>query len=112
MSVNHYLFRVGDASHLWSSSKFNIWGIDSSTPGSKYLLEKVKKGDCLWFIKGNSGGLIVAVAIFECSIKRVNGMSMPFEKLGWVNVPGKWDTDIHFINFKNIENMKIFQIFI
>ena len=105
--MNHYLFRVGDASHLWSSSVFHIWGINSSTSGSKFFLEKVKPGDCLWFVKGNAKGLLVAVAIFEFTVKRVNGECMPFEQLGWINVPGSWDTDIHFSNFKNIENMRL-----
>ena len=107
VQINHYLFRVGDGSHLWSSSLYNIWGINSSTSGSKYLLEKTKPGDCLWFVKSNSGGLIIACAIFERAVKRINGKCMPFEALGWTNIPGSWDTDIHFTNFKNIENMNL-----
>jgi hypothetical protein len=103
----NYLFRVGDASHLWSSSEFNIWGIHSNTSGSKFFLKNVKPGDVLWFVKGKSKGLIVATAIYEYSIKRVNGECMPFEQLGWVNVPGSWDTDIHFKNFKKIEHMRL-----
>lgn len=101
----NYLFRVGDASHLWSSCVYNTWGIHSNTSGSKFFLKNVKPGDCLWFVKGNSKGLIVAVAIYEDSTKRVNGQCMPFEQLGWTNVPGSWDTDIHFKNFKKIEDM-------
>jgi len=101
----NYLFRVGDASHLWSSCVYNIWGINSSSSGSKFFLKNVKPGDCLWFVQGNSGGLIVAVAIYEDSTKRVNGQCMPFEQLGWTNIPGSWDTDIHFKNFKKIEHM-------
>ena len=103
----NWIFRVGDASHLWSSSIFNIWGINSSIADSKFFLRKVKPGDCLWFVSGNSKGLLVAVAIFERSVQRVNGECMPFEQLGWVNVPGTWDTDIHFKNFKKIENLNL-----
>ena len=103
----NWLFRVGDATHLWSSSIFNIWGINSSIADSKFFLRKVKPGDCLWFVKGNSKGLLVAVAIFESTVKRVNGECMPFEQLGWVNAPGTWDTDIHFKKFKKIENLKL-----
>ena len=102
---NHYLFRVGDAVNLFRSSEYNMWGINSSSSGAKNLLAKVKPGDCLWFVKGNSKGLLVAAAIFERSVKRVNGQDMPFERLGWINIPGSWDTDIHFKNFKKIENM-------
>ncbi len=101
----NYLFRVGDASHLWSSCVYNIWGINSSSSGSKFFLKNAKPGDCLWFIQGNSGGLIVAAAIYEHFTKRVNGECMPFEQLGWTNIPGSWDTDIHFKNFKKIEHM-------
>lgn len=101
----NYLFRVGDSSHLWSSSEFNIWGINSSSSGSKFFLKNAKPGDCLWFVQGNSGGLIVAAAIYEYTTKRVDGQCMPFEQLGWTNVPGSWDTDIHFKMFKKIEHM-------
>jgi hypothetical protein len=103
----NYLIRVGDATHLWNSKQFNIWGLNSSTTGTKYFLSNVKPGDCLWFVKGNSQGLIIAAAIYEQTVKRVNGECFPFEKLGWVNVPGSWDTDIHFNNFKKIDNMKL-----
>jgi hypothetical protein len=103
----NYLFRVGDASHLWSSCVYNIWGIHSNTSGSKFFLTNVKPGDCLWFVKGKSKGLIVATAIYEHSTKRVNGECMPFEELGWTNVAGSWDTDIHFKNFKKIEHMRL-----
>jgi hypothetical protein len=105
--INHYLFRVGDATHLWSSSVYNIWGIHSSTSSCKYFLKNAKKGDCLWFVKGNSNGLLVAVAIYENSEKR-NDNSLSFDKLGWVNTPGNWDTDIYFKNFKKIEKMNLF----
>lgn len=102
----NYLFRVGkNSSHLWGSCVYNIWGINSSSSGSKFFLKNSKPGDCLWFIQGNSGGLIVAAAIYEHSTKRVNGECMPFEQLGWTNIPGSWDTDIHFKNFKKIEHM-------
>lgn len=102
----NYLFRVGkNSSHLWGSCVYNIWGINSSSSGSKFFLKNAKPGDCLWFIQGNSGGLIVAAAIYEHSTKRVNGECMPFEQLGWTNIPGSWDTDIHFKNFKKIEHM-------
>ena len=101
----NYLFRVGDASHLWTSSEFNIWGIHSTTSGSKFFLKNVNPGDVLWFVKGKSKGLIVATAIYEHSTKRLNGECMSFEELGWTNVSGNWDTDIHFKNFKKIEHM-------
>jgi hypothetical protein len=105
--MNHYLFRVGDATHLLSSSLYNTWGIHSSTSGSKFFLKNVNPGDCLWFIKGNSGGLIVASAIFKYSIKKINGKGVPFEKLGCDNVDENLDTDIHFKNFQKIENMNL-----
>ena len=104
---NHYLFRVGDSTHLWSSCEYNIWGIHSSTSGSKFFLKNVKPGDCLWFVKGKSKGLIVAVAIFENAVKRINGECISFEKLGWVNVHGNWDVDVHFKNFKKIQHMSL-----
>ena len=103
----NWLFRVGNSVELFNSSVFNIWGINESTSDSKFFLKKAKPGDCLWFVKGNSQGLIIAVAIFERYVKRVNGECMTYEQLGWTNFPGLCDTDIHFKNFKKIENLNL-----
>jgi hypothetical protein len=105
-SVN-WLLRVGNGVELFNSSIFNIWGINESNCDSKFFLKKAKPGDCLWFVKGNSQGLIIAVAIFERSVKRVNGECMTYEQLGWSNFPGLCETDIYFKNFKKIENLNL-----
>jgi hypothetical protein len=103
----NWLFRVGNGVELFNSSVFNIWGINSLNSDSKFFLRKANPGDCLWFVKGNSNGLIVAVAIFERSVKRVCGECMTYEQLGWTNFPGLCETDIHFKNFKKIENLNL-----
>jgi|688.fasta_scaffold167091_2 hypothetical protein len=103
----NWLFRVGNGVELFNSSIFNTWGIIGSNPDSKFFLKKAKPGDCLWFVKGNSQGLIIAVAIFERSAKRVSGECMTYEQLGWTNFPGLCETDIYFKNFKKIENLKL-----
>lgn len=88
-----------------------IYGVAQYTTFGEYIVrlhhvniswKTQKKCDCLWFVKGNSNGLLVAVAIYENSEKR-NDNSLSFDKLGWVNTPGNWDTDIYFKNFKKIE---------
>jgi hypothetical protein len=103
----NWLFRVGNGVELFNSSVFNIWGINGSNSDSKFFLKKAKPGDCLWFVKGDSQGLIIAVAIFERSVKRVNGECMTYEQLGWTNFTGLCETDIHFKNFKKIENLNL-----
>lgn len=103
----NWLFRVGNNIELFNSSVFNIWGINSLSADSKFFLKKAKHGDCLWFVKGKSNGLIVAVAIFSRSVKRIDGECMSYEQLGWINSSGLCDTDIHFENFKKIANLNL-----
>lgn len=118
--INHWLIRVGDGKHLDTSSKFNIWGIDSSDTNVKSFMglgknknkkEPVKLGDVLWFIKGGSGGLAIAFANFDRFVKRVPGETMSNAELGWDQSlgisNGKWDYEIRFTNFTDITEKKV-----
>lgn len=103
-----WLLLVGDARNLLDSSVYSTWGVNSNTCDNKFFLNNVKPGDYLWFVKGGRcGGLIVAVAIFECSVKRVDGECIPYEQIGWTNTCGTWDTDIHYNKFFKIEDLNL-----
>jgi hypothetical protein len=103
-----WLLLGGDARNLFDSSVYNTWGVESHTSDNKFFLNNVRPNDYLWFVKGgNCGGLIVAVAIFERSVKRVDGECIPYEQLGWTNTTGSWDTDIHYKNFKKIADLNL-----
>ena len=71
----------------------------------------MKEGDHLCFITGDSKGLIVAVATFTRTNKRVLGplfaLTLTDEELGWVNVNGKYDTEIHYKNLYNTTHLKL-----
>ena len=105
-----WLLRVGDGMNLMRSSKYKIWGIQSTTPDNKYFLNNVKPGDRLWFIKHKSKGKILAVANY-CSHNARNlgpliNTTLTNEELGWTNDTTDWtsDTEIHYTNLYNVSH--------
>lgn len=101
MSTKHWLLRIGDGEHFSSSSKKNIWGVDSSDICNiKPFLNVVKPGDHLWFVKSKAKGKITHLATFTATKTRETGPLIAFtqtnEELGWTKQKGDWDTEIHF----------------
>ena len=94
-----WLLRVGNGENFLNSSKYRIWGIQSSTKCSKNFMNNVKPGDRLWFIKSNSCGKVIAVATYRSHNKRNTGplvdTSLTNEELGWFG-SGEWDTEVHY----------------
>ena len=120
-TIIHWLIRVGDGKHLETSSKFGIWGVDSTDSNVKSFMglchgkckkAPIKEGDILWFIKGGSGGLAMACAEFNSFVKRIPGETMSNAELGWDQSlgisNGKWDYEIRFTNFIDITHKNIF----
>jgi hypothetical protein len=119
--VNHWLIRVGDGKHLFTSAKFGIWGVDSSNSNVKSFMglanknkknkDSVNPGDILWFIKGGSGGLAIANAVFKEFVLREPGKTMSNSDLGWdISLNGSnggWDYEVRFENFTEISEKKI-----
>jgi hypothetical protein len=105
-----WLLRVGDGKNLKSSSKYRIWGIQSSTPTNKYFIKNVKPGDRLWFVKGKSLGKILGVAIYRSYNFRELGelinFTMTNEELGWTGEGPDWtsDVEIHYTNLYGLES--------
>jgi hypothetical protein len=109
-----WMIRIGDGSNFEKSSKYKIWGVQSTTPDSKYIIANIRPGDILWFIKGNnSKGLIFAVATYRSCNKREFGplldVSMTNEELGWTNEETKWtsDTEFHYADLYNVSNCEL-----
>jgi len=93
-----WLLRVGDGKNLKSSSKYRIWGIQSTTSTNKHFLKNVKPGDRLWFVKSKSQGKLIAVAIYRSHNTSELGplidLSMTEEELGWTHDGPDWESDI------------------
>ncbi len=106
----HWLLRIGDGDHFASSSKMNIWGVNSKTSGSSFVKE-AKQNDILWFVKGKSKGQVIAVATLERFVKRELGplinLTHTNEELGWTKQYGDWDYEVHFTNMYNIESCSL-----
>lgn len=105
-----WLLSVGDGENFKASSKYRIWGIQSTTPIGKYFIKNVKSGDRLWFVKSKSQGKIMAVAIYRSHNKREFGplvdLSMTEEELGWKHNGPDWqsDTEIHYSDLYGLED--------
>lgn len=104
-----WLLRVGNGDNFKSSSKYKIWGIQSTTPTNKHFLKNVKPGDRLWFVKSKSHGKLIGVAIYRSHCSRELGpllnMTMTNEELGWVGEGPDWtsDTEVHYSDLYGLE---------
>lgn len=97
----HWILRVGDGDHFWSSSKQYIWGINSNHKCStNSFIQQVKHGDLLWFVKSGERGKLIAVSTFIELKKREVGPLIAFtatnEELGWTKQSGEWDLEVHY----------------
>ncbi len=105
--VEHWILRVGDGDHFWSSSIKNIWGIDSNNKSNtQVFINTVKSGDLLWFVQSNSKGKLIAVATFTEMKNRETGpliaLTLTNEELGWVKTKGNWDIEVHYKNLYDL----------
>jgi len=102
-----WILRVGDGANLISSSKYGIWGIQSSTSQGKHFIKNVKPGDRLWFVKSKSNGKLLAVTTYRAHNVRYSGpivYSMTNEELGWTGEGINWtsDVEIHYSDLYNL----------
>jgi len=103
-----WILRVGDGSNLISSSKYRIWGIQSSTSLGKHFIKNVKPGDRLWFVKSKSNGKLLAVTTYRSHNARLGGQlvaSMTNEELGWTGEGSNWtsDVEIHYSDLYKLD---------
>jgi len=112
IATKDWMFRVGNGKNFKASSRFQIWGIKSSTNFSKHFVKNVKPGDRIWFIKANCNGLILGVAIYRSHNYREFGplvdSTMTDEELGWVNTRGKYDMEVHYSELRKLEDCGLF----
>jgi len=108
---NHFLFRIGDGIHFNASSSKSIWGINSTHSLAKRFLSNVREGDLLWYVKGKTNGLIVAVATFTGTKMRILGpliaLTLTNAELGWNKTEGEWDTEVHYKDLYNLTHCNL-----
>jgi hypothetical protein len=108
-----WILRVGDGQNLIRSSKYRIWGINSTLSVHKHFIENVKQGDRLWFVKSRSNGKLIAVATYRSQNKRELGplvdISMTNEQLGWSGSGTDWtsDTEVHYTDLYGLEGCEL-----
>lgn len=110
--MTHWLLRVADGVHFILSSPYNTWGVLSTNNDPKYFLANATPGDILWFVKGASRGLIIAVATYTGNRVREIGPLLAIttsnEELGWTHSKGEWDTEIHYTHLYNLTSCGLF----
>jgi predicted secreted protein len=103
-----WLLRVGDGENLKRSSKYRIWGIQSTSPDGKYFVKNVKPGDRLWFVTSKSHGKVIAVATYRSHNTREFGplidISLTEEELGWTGSGPDWtsNVEVHYTDLYNL----------
>lgn len=106
-----WIIRVGDGVNFWNSSKYRIWGIQSSSNCGKHFIKNIKVGDRLWFITKKSQGKIIAVATYESHNKRVLGplinTTLSNEELGWDDTGPECNIEIHYSNLFELNNCNL-----
>ena len=107
-----WLLRVGDGENLRRSSRYRIWGIQSTTPGNIYFLKNVKPGDRLWFVKSKSQGKLIAVATYRSHNFREFGplidISLTDEQLGWFDPSGgDCNVEVHYSDLYGLSDCEL-----
>jgi len=107
-----WILRTGDGNNLIASSRYRIWGIQSTTTDNKHFLNNVRPGDRLWFIKSKSHGKIIAVATYRSYNTRLFGplvSTLSNNELGWTNEDTNWtsDIEIHYTDLYNVSTLDL-----
>jgi hypothetical protein len=103
-----WILRVGDGENLKRSSKYRIWGMQSTSPDGKYFVKNVKPGDRLWFVTSKSHGKLIAVATYCSHNMREFGplidISLTNEELGWSGSGPDWtsNVEVHYTELYNL----------
>tara|TARA_B110001469_G_scaffold26919_1_gene27659 strand:- start:6173 stop:6631 length:459 start_codon:yes stop_codon:yes gene_type:complete len=110
--LEHWIIRIGNGNHFISSSKFNIWGINSKDKcNTNKFIKEAHEGDILWFVTSNSKGKAISVSTFKEIKNREIGPLVSFsqtnEELGWNETEGDWDIEIHYTELYNITELNI-----
>ena len=108
-----WLLRVGDGENLKCSSKYRIWGIQSTSPDGKYFVKNVKPGDRLWFVTSKSHGKLIAVATYRSHNTREFGplidISLTNEELGWTGSGPDWtsNVEVHYTDLYGLNDCEL-----
>lgn len=112
-----WILRAGDGDNLKQSSRYKIWGINSSGCNAKGFLKNVKLGDRLWFVKNRSHGKLFAVATYTSHNKReISGnlvtLTRSDEELGWlknekVSKVKNLDIEIHYNHLYGLNDCEL-----
>ena len=115
--MTHWGFNVGLTNCFENSIPYNIWGVNCKTnPNAIHFYNTAQYGDTMWFVKPKTKGRdktrlkpeIFAVATYShCQMR--DPLSPTNEQLGW-GKDGGWNTEIHYTDFKIIQNRPLQQI--
>ena len=106
-----WILRVGDGKNFINSSRYRIWGIQSTNSFGKHFLQNVKQGDRLWLVTSKSNGKLLAVATYRSHIERIIGPLFDLTKtdreLGWTGHVWNCDTEVHYTDLYGLTNCEL-----
>jgi hypothetical protein len=106
----NWIARVADGENWNNSSRYKIWGIDSTTNIGKHFIKFAKINDKMWFITNDSHGKIIGVATIISHNERKSGPlvnTMSNEDLGW-ETNKNIDTEIHYSDLYRLDKCELF----
>tara|TARA_B100001540_G_scaffold317336_2_gene350075 strand:+ start:243 stop:716 length:474 start_codon:yes stop_codon:yes gene_type:complete len=117
MSSN-WIIRIQDGKHFFANAKNGVWAIRNLTR-YRNILNKMKKGDNLYFIQNksstNKNGLITAYGQFNnYSDRNSELINKENKERGWDKhqpiFGGIWDLEIKFTNFVDLRKETIGEV--
>jgi hypothetical protein len=104
--VQHWII-IYKNNNFENSSKYNIWGIKSTTNAGKCFIKNVEKNDIIWFIcEGKIIGMVEFINLNKRIIGSLINISLTNEELNWKG-DDNWDIEIHYTNLYNLIDCNI-----
>jgi hypothetical protein len=110
--MTHWIIRVGDGENF-RNSKYPFWGIKRGKNGNiKSIINKINKGDILWFITSKQyGGKIIGMSEYCYFYDKLDEPLLQIntttnEEQNWKG-EDSWSIEIHYYNLYITEKQNI-----
>lgn len=108
----HWIIRCHDGNNF-RNSKYSFWGVKRGKNNNiKTIVNKIKKGDILWFLTSKSyGGKFIGMCEYSHYFDKqdeplINLNTYSNEEQGWIG-DEKWELQMHYYNYYDIEKINI-----
>ena len=103
--TNDWILRVGTGVQLKNGFAHKIWGVNCGTIFGKGFMDRVQRGDRLWFVPSGMDGKIMSVATYGHHTRVENdelfNAGLTLEALGWEN---KYNVIVHYSELYDVSD--------